>query len=225
MAECCGTVNVRTAAIWRAMRHNKKCRTRTSGHPIRTDSANRRSAPGQEQVMRRCSEPDFRNCRQIGGERKRRNDQVDRGSRSLDAVAEKRDRARVICVVGVGVNGGVKLWTNREQPQHPDQQCAKSCDPAKGWRRFRFGAEEQHVPERTHHSRHVKRRRSHRDFVGSTKSSFLVAISPEKRPFRFSKKSQQCGLLTAHFSQLVTVARDDKKGSRAFDWPVVRTRA
>jgi hypothetical protein len=64
-----------------------------------------------------------------------------------------------------------------------------------------------------------------RESDGSATASFVVSVSPEKRPFRFSKKSTIRGLLTAHFSHLATGARDDKKGSRAFDWPVVRTRA
>jgi hypothetical protein len=46
----------------------------------------------------------------------------------------------VIRVIRIGVDGGVKLRTNREQSQHPNEKRAESRDPAKGRCRFRFGA-------------------------------------------------------------------------------------
>jgi hypothetical protein len=96
------------------MRHKGKCRTRRSGHVIRTDSANWRRTPWQQQVAWRYDEPDFRGCRQIIPKRDTRHQQVDEGICSFDAVTEKSNRTRVIRVGRVGVDGGVKLRANRE---------------------------------------------------------------------------------------------------------------
>jgi len=119
-------------------------------------------------------------------------------------------------------------WSSGLTASNPSIQTRSAQNPATQRRvgvGFDLTLRNNTRSERTHHSRHVKCGQFFRADKGFTKLSFLVAVSPEKRPFRLSKKSPRCGLLMAHFSQLVTVARDDKKGSRAFDWPVVRTRA
>ena len=118
--------------------------TQTAPPEDEQDLAERGTAAGRQAVEHishrghRLDETFFRSKNQW------RADEAGAAGAIFNTVTEKSDRAPVIDVAGVSVEGCVKFRTGGQQTDYPDAQRAKQRQPAESWFRFLVGAGRRH---------------------------------------------------------------------------------
>ena len=141
----------------------------------------------------------------VFGENERLTNQNVADGSVLNAVTEERDRATVIGLVGVGVQGRVQLRTGGEQSDHPDRKRRSQRHPVQQSFRFQMGVRARHGVDQSQLCREVK--------CPPAVPGPANFQPPEFRLFQSYRNSGRFGLLVAQSALLVTGVKTDQKGS------------